>query len=119
MKNRLIKITILSIELILFYFIFVQKVHIGCFFRDYLGFKCVACGLSRAFVAIFHLSFLEACKYNIISIPLFIFLIILNGYFLYDIILDTNKTQNLLKRISKYYIIILVITILTTIVNNI
>ena len=117
MKNRLIKISILFFEAVLLYVI--PNVNIGCFFKNTFGIRCPGCGLTRAFLAIFNFNLIEAFKLNIISIPLFIFIIIANILLLYDIIFNKNKVYNFLNKLSKYYVLILILLVVTTVVNNI
>jgi len=118
MKNRLIKISILIFETVLLYVIL--NINIGCFFRNIFGICCPGCGLTRAFLSIFNFDLIGAFKYNILSIPLFIFLVIVNILIVYDIILNKNKVWNFINRLlSKYYILILVLLLITTIINNV
>lgn len=117
MNNRLIKIAILFFEAVLLYVLL--NYNIGCFFKNTFGFSCPGCGLTRAFLAIFNFDFISAIKYNIISIPLFIFILFTNILLIYDIILNKKKTEKFLNKLSKYYILFLLLIIITTIINNI
>lgn len=117
MKNRLIKISILFFETVLLYVIL--NINVGCFFRNIFGIRCPGCGLTRAFLSIFNLDFMSAFKYNIISIPLFIFIIIVNILIVYDIIFNKNKVYKFLNKLSNYYIVILIIFIITMFINNV
>lgn len=116
MKNRLIKISILFFEAVLLFVLL--NFNIGCFFKKNLGIRCPGCGLTRAFVSIFNLDFINAFKYNIISIPLFVFIIISNVLIIYDVIFNKNKFMSFLKQFNKYYKFILILLIIVTIINN-
>jgi len=117
MKNRLIKVSILFFEAVLLYVLL--NINIGCFFRKFFNLRCPGCGLTRAFLAIFNLDFITAFKYNIISIPLFIIIVVINILLLNDIIFNKNRIYNFIERILKHYRLILVLIIVTTIINNI
>ena len=117
MKSRLIKIFILFFEAVLLYVGF--NFNIGCFFRNNFNIICPGCGLTMAFISIFNFDFINDFKYNIISIPLFIVLIILNVLFIYDIIYNKNKSWNLIEKLSKYYVVIIILLFITAIINNI
>ena len=117
MKNRIIKIFIIFFEAVLLY-VFLNF-NIGCFFRNFLGFYCPGCGLTRAFISILNFDFVSAIKYNIISIPLFIFLLVLNILLLYDIIFNKNKSWKLIEKVSKYYFVIIFLLVITMIINNV
>lgn len=111
---------ILVIELLIGYILLNGLVPFNCFFRDYLGIRCPGCGLTRSFKSILNLNFKSAIYYNIIGIPLFIFLIIVTISLMIDIIKKTDKTIiSLYKFLNNYYIIIILILIVTTIINNI
>ncbi len=115
--NRLKKIFIILFELILVYLIL--KYDINCFFKKYFGIRCVSCGLTRAFLAIMEFKFLDAFKYNIMSIPLFIFLIIINILFVFDVVFSSNKAEKFLNNLSKYYTVIIIVVVITIVINNI
>ena len=117
MKNRLIKISILFLETVLLYV--VLNFNIGCFFKNKLNFNCPGCGLTRAFIAIFNLDFINAFKYNIISIPLFMMIIYFNMLLLYDIIFKQRLFEEKLLKILNHHKLILIILFITFIINNI
>lgn len=117
MKNRLLKISIIILELIFLYFIL--NFNIGCFFKKNFGIRCAGCGLTRAFLCLFSFDFIGAFKYNIMSIPLFLIMIIINSILLYDIICNKDEILRFTKTISKYYILMLILLFVTFIVNNV
>lgn len=116
MKNRLIKISILFFEAVLL--LVLLKFNVGCFFLKNFCIRCPGCGLTRAFISIFNLDFISAFKYNVISIPLFVFIFIANVVIIYDVIFNKNMVISFLKQFSKYYKFILILLIIVTIINN-
>ena len=78
---------------------------VKCIFKTIFHIPCISCGLTRAFIAIIHLKFLDAIKYNILSIPLFLFIIIF--YFLY--IFNKEYLIKTYSFLSKKYLIIIVL----------
>lgn len=74
--------------------------------------------MTRAFLQIFRLNFIKAFYYNILSIPLFVFIIYSVFLVGYDIIHSKNiflSKINLL--FSKYYLLIIFSLFLSEIVN--
>lgn len=112
------KILVLGTELVSFYFLFILKRDIPCVFNTYLHIRCPECGMTRAFRMILSFNLIEAFKYNILSIPLFVFLIFLNLYIILDIYKEKGRVQKYLKTISKFYIPILIFVVLSIFVNN-
>ena len=49
---------------------------IKCLFKLLFSIPCPSCGLTRAFKAIINLDFIGAIKYNLLSIPIFISMIL-------------------------------------------
>jgi len=47
-------------------------ISIPCIFRLIFGIPCPACGLTRAFILISQLRFVDAMRMNILSVPLFL-----------------------------------------------
>ena len=118
MKNRIFKILIISIFMILFY-LFINHSFFECIFLKYLGIACPGCGLTRAFRYIVKLDFVNAFKMNILSIPLFILMIVLFVMIIIDIIKDKFYTERFLMYLwTKYKYLILILLIITMIVNN-
>lgn len=117
MKNRLIKIIILILETVLLYVI--PNINIGCFFRNNLNIYCPGCGLTRAFLEILNFNFIHALKLNIISIPLFILILIINFILLYDIIFNKNNIRSIFIKFTKYSNIILILLLVSFVINNI
>lgn len=110
---------IFSFIFIIFLYLF-TKLNFQCLILKIFKIKCPSCGMTRAFISIFNLDFISAIKYNLLSIPLFIFIV----YSFYNIIKDILNKKNtylnkILNYLSKYYKIIIIILIINTIINNI
>lgn len=119
-KNIVINVIILSILVIFYILIYYFNINMECIFKKITGISCPACGLTRGFNELFHFNLLLATKCNILTIPLFIFIVISVIWILFDILKNKNSyTTNIINFFNKYYIYILVILIVTLIVNNI
>ncbi len=117
-SKRIINILILTTALVLFFAIMIQELSIECIFLKYLHVPCVSCGMTRAFRYIFNFDFINAFKANIISIPLAIYLTFLVVFLIYDIIFSKDTAITITSKIfSKYYIIIILLLILSFIYN--
>lgn len=119
MKKNYSLICLLCI-LTLFFIFFIFNFHANCLFLKYLHIYCPGCGLTRSFKAILQLNLKSAVQYNILGIPLFVFMI----YSMIRLSIDSirNKHQyfhELNYFLSKYYIIILIIILENGIYNNI
>lgn len=118
--KRLINILILIFSILSLYLLINGIINYQCVFKKILGISCPGCGLTRSFRAILSLDLISSIRYNILGIPLFILFIIFIVIFIWDIILNKDKALKLIYRmLSKYYILILGITLLTMIINNI
>ena len=115
--NKLKYILVMFIEGIVYYLIFIKNITIPCLFKLITNIPCPGCGLTRAFKSILNLKFINAIKYNILSIPLFIFLIIINILLIIDIINNNNLTKKLINKISKHYKLIIILLLITEIIN--
>lgn len=114
LKNLLILIVLLTFLLIILY------IPVNCLFKEFTGIYCPSCKMTRAFYSILDFDLINAFKLNILSIPVFIFII----FFLLNVFIDFIKNRfkfipNLLKFFSKYYIIIIIILFISFIYNNI
>ena len=92
----------------------------SCIFKKIIGIRCPGCGLTRSFRAIINLDFYNAFNYNILGIPLFIICIVFFISITVDIIRNKNNTILFINKIlKKYYILIIILLGITTIINNI
>ena len=117
MKNRIKNVLILLI-LILF-LLFVLNITVTCIFKSVTGISCPACGMTRAFISILHLNFLNAFLLNILSIPLFIFICISVIIMIIEIFRNKfNYIPKLLNFLGKYWYIFIILLIISFIWNN-
>ncbi len=116
MKNRTKNFLILFI-LILF-LIFVMNVPVTCIFKYVTGISCPACGMTRAFISILQFRFFDAFFLNILSIPLFLFIIISILILIIEIFQNKfNYIPKILNFLGKYWYIIIILLILSFIWN--
>ncbi len=114
--NRVFKISIVFIQIS--FFLIIYMLDIECVFKKYLNISCPGCGMTRAFLSIINLDIIGALSYNILSIFLFIFLVILNSILVYDIIFNSHKLNKLLIYLKKYNYLFLILLIISMIKNN-
>ena len=96
--NNFIEIHILAISGLVLPFI-VFFFDIKCIFKEIFKIPCISCGMTRAFLSILKFDFIGAIKYNVLSIPIFIFIILFYSLYLLKIVFN-NKLINI------YYLII-------------
>lgn len=97
-----------------------SKIKLVCVFKKYLNINCPGCGLTRAFKSILSFDLITATKYNVLSIPLFICMIIFIFSIIKDVVLNKETTIVFLNNIFKRrYVILLIIIFITMIINNI
>lgn len=97
-----------------------SKIKLVCVFKKYLNINYPGCGLTRAFKSILSFDLITATKYNVLSIPLFICMIIFIFSIIKDVVLNKETTIVFLNNIFKrHYVILLIIIFITMIINNI
>lgn len=119
MNNRIKNFCILAVLII--FLLIIYFIPVTCFFKQVTGISCAACGMTRAFIAIFNFDFYTAFSYNILSIPLFIFIIYTIFILSYEILKNQfNYIPKLLSILSnKFFLVLLFLFILLSfIINN-
>ena len=114
---RIFYIIILLGEGISYYLIKIRNITIPCFFKYITNIPCPGCGLTRSILSILNLDIVSAIKYNILGIPLFITIILLNIYLIKDIIYNKKSTITLINKILTNYKIIILLLIISEIIN--
>lgn len=102
-------LAISGIFLLLVAFLFNYK----CIFKSIFHIDCISCGLTRGFKSILNLNFIEATRYNILSIPLFILVIVY--YILY--LFNNRLLDKIYSYIIKNYNVCLIILLISWIIN--
>ena len=119
-KNRIINIFILVIVTILFVMLFILKKEIPCMFKSIFGISCPGCGMTRAINEIIHLRFINAFKFNILSIPL----VIIGSFSFFVIIYDIIKNSDIFiqfinKAFTKFWYIFIILIVFSMVINNV
>lgn len=115
--NRIKNFIILVILII--FLCLVLFLPVTCIFKSVTGILCPACGMTRAFISIIHFDFLNALKFNLLSIPSFLFFI----YFFVRLFVDLIKNKfnfipKLLTFFQEYYWLFLLLLFISFIFNN-
>lgn len=116
--NRTIKTIYLLGQGMVLYLYLKMNIIIPCLFLKFFHLKCPTCGMTRAFLAILDLDFSLALYYNLLSIPLFILIIIVDIMMIYDIITNQKRTNHFLNQIAKHYIFIIILLLGNMLINN-
>lgn len=115
-KNKVIVFSI--IILVLFAIYILLNNNINCIFKTLFNIPCPGCGMTRAFRLILQLKIIEAFSYNILAVPLFIFIIFMLYLFISDVIKKENKLTDTLSKITnKYYKLIIILLIISEAIN--
>ncbi len=118
--KRIINLLILTIIIIFIWLMVSGTIHYSCIFKRIFNICCPGCGLTRSFRCILNFDFIEAIKYNILGIPLFICSIIFSIMLIFDIIKNNDiGIKSIMKIFNNYYLIIIFILTITMIINNI
>ncbi len=110
-RKHIVLIFIISLILALY----INDIYIPCIFHEVTGFYCPGCGVTRMFIALFHLEFKKAFFYNQF---VFILLILYLCYLLINTIYYLINNKSI--KIPEYIIYILIaIAIIFGILRNI
>lgn len=121
MQNRRKNIIILTISIT--FLLILSIIPATCLFKKVTGIYCPACGMTRAFYSIiYNFDLIQAFSYNVLSIPLFIFIVSSSFILIYEIIANKfNYIPKLLQLLSNKLVLtfIFIFVIISFIVNNI
>ena len=104
-------------EGIVLYVFLYYHISIPCFFKLLFSVPCPGCGMTRAFREIFNFHFISAFSFNILAIPLFLYLLFFNILLFYDIFFKKNISLKYIKFIENHSIYLIFFLILSLIVN--
>ena len=91
---------------------------IPCIFKRFLHIPCPSCGLTRSIKAILKFNLIESFNYNILGIPVFLFIIFSVIFLIIDIIRNDDKyIKNVFIFFGKYGLFIILLLIISMIVN--
>lgn len=111
------KTIFLIFEGIVLYVFLYYHISIPCFFKFLFSIPCPGCGMTRAFYELFNFHFITAFSFNILAIPLFLYLFFFNIILLYDIFFKKNISLKYLKFSENYSVYFIIFLILSWIVN--
>lgn len=111
------KIFLIFLILLVFGILVVFVFDVNCVFKTITGIPCPGCGLTRGFRMLFKGHLLSAEKYNILTIPIFIFFVCSLVLMIIDFLKKTNKTEGFLKLLSKHYLVIISMLLISFITN--
>lgn len=116
MKRLKNSIGILSIGILAL--IFLMGYEFECLSKTIFNVQCPGCGLTRSFREIINFILLNSFGYNILGLPIFIFLVLSFFLLIIDFIKNNNNYISLLKKIiNKYYYILIILLSLSWIIN--
>lgn len=120
MNNRMKNICVLAVLTI--FLLMIGLLPVTCLFWQVTGIYCPACGMTRAFYSILELDFIGAFRYNIMSIPLFIFTILSFMILIYEIFSNQFRyIPKLLEILSNKLVIVIIFSfiLISFIINNV
>ena len=106
-------LAISGIVLLIIAFLFDLK----CIIKIIFKIPCPSCGLTRGFISIINLNFIEAVKYNILSIPIFICTIIFYILYILYIFLKKEYIFKYYNIFVKNYKIIIILFLISWVIN--
>lgn len=90
---------------------------VNCIFKSIFSISCPGCGLTRGFRELFSGNIIGAFYYNILTVPIFVFLVLFVILFLIDIFKNKRYLINYLKFFERHYVFIILLVILSFIIN--
>lgn len=119
MNNRMKNICILAV--LTLFLLVIEMIPVTCLFLQVTGIYCPTCGMTRAFHSILAFDIINAFHYNILSIPLFIFIVVSSLILVYEIFINQFRyIPKLLEVLSNKFVItvIFIFLLISFILNN-
>ena len=113
-NKRIINILMVSgiILLLIIYFF-----HPGCLIKNIFKIPCPMCGITRGIISFLHLNFIESFKYNLLSIPIFIIILLFYVLYLISFIFKIDFVSCYYNYFVIHYKIIIYIFIINWVIN--
>ncbi len=121
-KKKLLTLRSLGVGLAFFILLFAVSSILDitiCPVKRFLHVSCLGCGMTRGFVSILKLDFASACKYNILSVPIFICVLIYALLAVIDVAFDKSyviKVERIM--VNKYMFILYGAFIIVSVLIN-
>ncbi|MGM9878602.1 MAG: DUF2752 domain-containing protein [Bacilli bacterium] len=107
MTKRYKFILFMFLILLVFGILVVFVFDVNCLFKTIFNIPCPGCGLTRGFRALFKGDFALAFNYNILTIPIFLFLLGCMFLMIFDLLKKTNYLEKYLSFFAKHYLVII------------
>lgn len=117
-KDLLIYIMINIFILGIIYYFYVSDIRI-CLIYNLFGIPCAGCGLTNSLIYLLRGDLLKSLQYNVITIPLIIIYVIINLWYIIDIVRDTTSLKDTINVNKKKLIIICIIVFVLISLRNI
>ena len=117
--KRIYKVIVLLILLLFYYLVFIKNISIPCLFKSAFHISCPMCGLTRSILALLSFNIGLSFYYNVFGIVVFMLFIVFILLLLFDIIFNKNKIELFFNKIGRFYIVIIVMLMVSMIINNI
>ena len=116
MNNKKL-VVLMSIILLVFGILVVFVFDVNCVFKSLVDIPCPGCGLTRGFRALLAGHLVKAEMYNVLTIPIFLFLLAFFMFLVYDLFSKKEKTSIFLKKFIDSYKLILLLVLVSWIIN--
>lgn len=117
MNNKTYIYFIAIMILLVFGMLVVFFLDVDCVFKSITELPCPGCGLTRGFRALFHGNIIRAEQYNILTIPIFLFITVAILLFFIDLIKHSNRLEQLFHKLGQHYKLIILIIFISWIIN--
>ena len=117
MRKKIRYSLIFVVEGMAYWMLMHTEVAIPCLFKSSIHVPCPGCGMTRAFREIFRFHFDNAFHYNILALPIFAILLLVNVYLIIDIFHNRNYTKSFLTRLFSHPVILFSCLFLSEVIN--